>query len=181
MEAPTKNGIGYFIAGFGALLILLTMFLLYQGVLPVTESKGIIIALILAGALLVGLGMYAVVPKQSHDFVTDVGGVARDIVPRFARRSDTTVVQPAAGQTTVVEPPAGAPVAVSPEGNVSTIPPLPAPEPEVATGAALPLRQQADALVRGEYAKRGLVAPTRSVPITGAMRRRQDLYPHDEA
>lgn len=167
MSEPTKQNIGYFVAGFGALVLLITLFLLYSGTLTTTDGKGILMTLIVVSGLLIGLGMYVVVPKEAHDAVNDFGGVARDIIPLRSRAQQPPVnVAPAPGQSAVVQPPAGDAVVVGPTGDVA-----PAADPETATGAALPL-------ITGEARR----APPRvRAPITGAQRSRQELYPHDEA
>jgi hypothetical protein len=167
-----RSNIGYIVAGFGAAIIGVTLWLLHSGALPVTDSRAIIIMLVVVGALLIGMGMYVVVPKETHDAVTDFGGVARDIVPKWGlRRQDDqpppVVVHPEAGQTTVVTPPTQTTAGPEPEPVLTP----PAPDPELAQGAALPL-------VSGLGKRR---APTPTHQISGTMRRRQELYPHDEA
>lgn len=178
MSVDPRNNIGYFVAAFGAMIMLVTLWLLYAGTLPVTDSKGILIMLIIVSALLIALGMYVIVPKDTHDAITDLSGAAKDILPyRFARAAPPPpqVVHPEAGQTTVVVPPA-------PDDKVEVpVPesaPPPPPDPEVATGAALPLLGPTR---QWQSPKTRSVPRTPATPITPGMRRRQDLYPPGEA
>ena len=193
MPEATRGNIGYAVAGFGGLIISVTLFLLHTGALPVTDGKYVLIMLIVVGAILIGMGMYVVVPKETHDAVTDFGGVARDIVPRFGgRRLDEPpppqVVHPEAGQTTVVVPPT--PAQTPPPMPPAPAPPITAPaDPEVATGDALPLTMsgfRAPAGSRKEWkAPPAQVQKLRRAgaqqPVSDQVRNRQQAYPHDEA
>ena len=169
MSDNVKSNIGYFVAGFGAIIMLVTLWLLHTGALPITDSKSILIMLIIVSALLIAMGMYVVVPKEAHDAVTDLGGAAKDLLPyRFARQrtDDTTAqppvaVQPAPGQSAVVQSPAGPSVEVSPEGDVTVNQ-----EPE--SSGVMPLAGARPVLQR----------PGK---IGSATVQRQTLYPHDEA
>jgi hypothetical protein len=183
-----RSTIGYFVAGAGLLFFAATIWLIAKGTLTTANDKQILITLMVVSVLLVGLGMYVVVPKETHDFITDAGGVARDVVPRFGRRQEDQpapaplAVQPAPGQGAIVQPSSGPAVAVSPQGDVTvakdSAPPVPQ-DPEVAIGAALPFTGRPTVPRGASSASRA--HSTGPHPITGGARSRQQLYPPNEA
>lgn len=171
MEA-IPNRIGYFIAALGSAVLVATMWLMGTGRL---DDKTIIILLVLVAAALIALGMYAVVPKATHDALSDFGDLGERLRP-FSLKNQVkesgvqpTVVQPAAGQSTVVQPPDSPPVAVGPHGEVE-VGSSPGSDPETQVGEALPLIAQPTAL-------RKPGAPS----VGDAQRRRQQKYPPSES
>lgn len=183
MSDQDRTNIGYFVAAFGAIVLLGTMALLGLGKL---DDKTIIILFVSIGAVMLALGMYVVVPKQTHEALNDLGELGQRLRP-FSLRSQVqesgvqpAVVAPAPGQSAVVKPADAPPVAVGPHGEVAPVTQDDLDESEAnaetATGNAMSLMGQAPPRVT-----QPVVRKVGAAQIGEAQRKRQQLYPPEES
>jgi hypothetical protein len=120
-----QNVFGYGVAIVGTAII--GAALVFLGI-KITDSVTLISILVGLGALMIAMGMYVVIPKETHEALDAVGDAAERLpIPRFARgeraRSgpQPMVVTPADHQSTIVAPPAAPPVVVTPAGKTKPV------------------------------------------------------------